>query len=74
MLFRIERVLWSPPIPLAILVYFILRLSIAGTTPFRIVSTIWIVLWSIASLYNWRADGKLLRWLHDQPDPTDDVN
>ena len=65
---RLDRVLWTPPIPLACLVYFILRLSVSGVTAFRLFSTIWILVWSALSLYNWRSGGKVLRWLYSDDD------
>jgi len=68
---RIERVLWVPPVPLGMLIYFVLRLATAGATPMRIFSTAWIATWFVLAVVNWRRGGQILRWLHSEAEDPD---
>jgi hypothetical protein len=59
----IERVMWQPWLPLALLGYFLYRCITSGVSAYRLIAVVWMAIWLAMTLYNWRTGGRLLRFI-----------
>ena len=69
---KLRHLLWSPYLPTAILVYFVVRVATAGGTWYRAFAIAWMLLWLGLALYNRYTSGGFVRWLYDERTDGDD--